>query len=151
MKRLNWLDRMLLRLMAMEVHSMVYIIVALSVWHGIETIINTVIYPPGHQAILLDSDAVNIVAGGTVAILGTVLIVLLAQRKWRWASYISMALLYLWFCVWLMLVLTLAYSAAVVVLLHVILYAYLAIGTSLHHHTKYPIKSTRREHYGSKD
>lgn len=145
------MDRLLLRLMGMEVHSMVYVVVALSVWHGIQTILNAFLYPPEHKSVFFDVDAVNIIGGSTIAILGASLIVFLARNMWQWSFYISMALLYLWACVLVMLLISWSWSGAVVVFVYVILYTYLSLGTSLHHHTGYPIISKRKEHYGSKD
>ena len=142
----TWFERIVIRLMGMEVNSTTYLLVVLSIWHSIVI----AVVGANSEFILLGVSYLNYIGGIGATLLATWLIWLLASRRWRPAAIVSHVLTYFWTLITALLVLEGEWYWVGTMLAYVAFFTYLSLGCSMHHKTGYPL-NRMREHYIDED
>lgn len=150
LKKQGRTERFLLRLMTMNVHPIVYLCIAISVWHSAVTVLNGFYLPDSHSLVFLHNDIFNIIIGNLGVLTGLALIISLRYNRWRASSFLSLANVSAWSITAVMLIWAGAWGGVVMCVFYVMLHVYVTLAASIHNLYGYQLtKSPRQEFYES--
>lgn len=148
MKLRKRLERALIRLMAMEVHPVVYLCLLICVWYSAVTILNGFAPDPQESFVFMGEPLLNLIVGSVGITAGLALIIALRYTRWRSSSVLSLANISAWSFTLIVLVAAGAWAGVVFALFCVLLNLYIALASEIHLIYGYPqTKSPRQEFY----
>lgn len=148
LKKQGRAERFLLRLMTMNVHPIVYLCIAISVWHSAVTVLNGIYLPDNHSLIFLGGELFNLIVGNIGVLTGLALMIALRYNRWRASSFLSLANVSAWSITAVMLIGAGAWGGVVMSVFYVMLHMYVTLAASIHNLYGYQsTKSPRQEFY----
>lgn len=141
---------LLLRMMTTRVHPIVYLCVAISVWHSAVTVMNGLQLPDSHSLVFLGKDDFNLAVGNVGVITGLALMISLRYARWGASAYLALANLSAWTFTLVILAANGVWGGTVMAFFYVILHVYISIASVLHKEYGYEtIRNPRKVFYES--
>lgn len=148
LKKQGRMERLLLRLMTMNVHPILYLCIAISVWHSAVTVLNGFYLPENHSLIFLGDELFNLIVGNIGVLTGLALVIALRYNRWSASVYLALTNVSTWSFAAVMLATSGVWGGVIMCLFYILLHVYVALASSLHNTYGYGvIKHPRREFY----